>query len=418
MSEASASRSLPPPAEPVRAPDVERALAAVRGAEARAALGALAFDMLSRQAEGRAFYAGEKHVEARAKEHGVDRDAAATDAGNLLAVLERGAKAPLERALVAAFAVSGLGDALAGADDADHKRWRFVRHADWLEVATDYSVYAFVDPLLEEATAAAIWREVAQAVVDDAAGRDGDRPEVRARCAARLSALAASASDGARAALREVIRSAALDEPTRHLASTLAGDGERVSVVCPRLAGRLGRAPRTRALEIVRWISGWALLSWALRALAFVLGLRREAELRIGENEVEVHTAVSLFGRTVREGREAWRIDALEGAGREVRYPAIHLLVGAIALSVGVLFGGLVFFDGVRSGELVLLSIAAGLVLGGAALDLALDVLVPARRGQVVVDLCPRARRPLRLTRVRLEEADGFLRALRVTSRR
>jgi hypothetical protein len=39
-------------------------------------------------------------------------------------------------------------------------------------------------------------------------------------------------------------------------------------------------------------------------------------------------------------------------------------------------------------------------------------VLVPARKGLVVVDVVARSQRPLRLTRVPVEDADVFLRAL------
>ena len=404
--------------QPVRTPDVERALEALRRTKARAPLAALAFDVLSRQAEGRTFFSGAKFVKARAEEHGVTREQAQTESGDLFAILERGAKEPLERALVAAFAVAGLASALEDAEDAEKKTWRFVRHADWLEVSTDYAIHPFIDTVLDSGAAAQVWKEIAQAVVDDAAGRDGERPEVRAKNAARLTSLAASSSTAARDALREVIRSAALDEPTRLLASTLAGDGaEEGARVSPRLEGLLGRAPRSGAIELLRWVSGWALLSWLLRGIAFVLGVRRRAELRLSGGALEVKTRVTLLGRVVREGEETWRIDALEGAGRRVRYPTLHLLVGAIGLSFGVLFGGLVLFDGVRSGELVLVMIACGLLLGGAALDLALDVLWPGSKGRVVVDVSTRTRRPLRLTRVPLEQADAFLRALEAGAR-
>ncbi len=401
---------------PIRKDDVDAALRAVRATAHRPRLAALAYDLLSRQAEGRAFYAGKKLLEGRAEEHGVSHDDGATEAGNLLAILERGPESPLERALVVAFAVAGLGDALRGADEkaASERVFRFVRHADWLSVCTDYSVHPFVDPLLEAGAAARVHREIAQAVVDDAAGRDGDSPRTRAHNAARLSALASSHSDSAREALRSVVRSTALDEATRLLASTLAGDG---SVDPPSLSasvtGRLGRSPRRGALEVLRWISGVAIVVWVLRAIAFLLGARWSGEVRLAKAGLEVRTRVSLLGRTVRERDETWTLDALEGAGRQVRYPALHLLVGAVALSTGVLFGGLVLFDGARSGELVLLSMAALLVLAGAGLDLALDVLVPARRGTVAVELVARTRRPLRLTRVPLQEADAFLRALR-----
>lgn len=406
---------MPAEASPIRNDDVEAAVQAVRRAEHRASLAALAYDMLSRQAEGRAFYAGQKLLRGRAEEHGVSVESAATEAGNLLSILERGPETALERALVAAFAVSGLGDAIekGEGESASERVFRFVRHADWLEVSTDYAVYPFVDALLDEPTAARVWKEVAQAVVDAAAGRDGERPQVRALNAARLSALSASKAKSAEEALRSVVRSTALDEPTRLLASTLAGDGAvEQPELGPSVVGRRGGAPRAGALEVLRWVSGIAIVGWVLRALAFVVGARSSAEVRLAKNGIQVRTRDSLLGRVVRERDETWTLDALESAARQVRYPALHLRVGALALSVGVLFGGLVLFDGARSGEIVLLSIAAVLILGGAGLDLALDVLVPARRGKVALDLASRSGR-VRLSRVSVEEADAFLRALR-----
>src|SRR5690606_23450248 len=212
-------------------------------AERRRKLAALAYDVLSRQAEGRAEYAGQKLIRGRAEEHGVTHEDAVTGAGNLLAILERGAQSALERALVAAFAVRGLGDALAGdaEKDARDRVFRFVRHADWLEVCTADRVYAFVDALLEPELAAPVWRERAQAMVDEPESRDGDLPRTRARNAARATALADSGGEAARAALREVVRSVALDEPTRLLASTLLGDGRDEPAIRPRLSGTMGR---------------------------------------------------------------------------------------------------------------------------------------------------------------------------------
>lgn len=401
-------------AQPVRRDDLDRAIEALEGCEAPDALAALAYDVLGSQAEGRTIFAGKKLVEKRAQDHGVERDAAETSAGNLLDILGRGPKTPLDRALVAAFAVAGLDRALAADEEPRRRVFRFVRHADWLEVSSDFAVYGLVDRVLDEAHAEVVWAELAQRVVDEAAGRDGERPEVRARNAARLSSLAEASSEAAKNALREVVKTAAMDEPTRTLASTLAGDGSDPSpALVPTVTGRLVRTPRTRALEILRWITGWAILGWFVRGLAFLVGMRSVAELRIADGGLEVKTHLSILGRTVREREETWRLDALESAGRCVRYPAIHLVTGAVTLSLGVLLGGLFLFDGVRSGELILILLAAALLLGGAVLDLALDLLWPARKGHVAMDIVTRSRRPIRLASVPLDQADAFLRALR-----
>ena len=75
--------------------------------EQRDKLGALALDVLSRQAEARVLFAGREFVDKRASEHDVTRETAATAAGNLRTILERGPETAHERGLVAAFAVAG-----------------------------------------------------------------------------------------------------------------------------------------------------------------------------------------------------------------------------------------------------------------------------------------------------------------------
>ncbi|UJR79589.1 hypothetical protein [Sandaracinus amylolyticus] len=401
------------PAPPAPADPMRRIADEVRAHAARDALGALALDVLSRQAEGRVLFAGREFVEKRAAEHGVERDQAQTGAGNLLGVLERGPESDVERATVTAFAVHGLGERLAraSADDGSALVARFVRHADWLELATSYSVLPFVDAVLPSERAARVWAEVAQAVVDDASGPSGSSASMRARNAARLTALAASTADAAREGLAAVASTSGIDGATRALATTLHGGP--VASGDARIRGRVVQPRRSGALAVLRWVSGWALASWAVRGVGSLLGFRREAELALGARGIELREERFVLGRKVGETRSTVAPQSILEAGREVRYPSLHLLVGAIALSFGLLFGGLVLFDGARSGELTLMLAGAALALAGAGLDLALEVLVPGRRGRVTVDVAVHRGRVLRLGRVPLEEADRFLGALR-----
>ena len=389
----------------------------------RDALGALAYDVLSRQAEGKALFAGRDFVEKRAAEHGVTRERAQIASGNLLATLERGAESDSERAAVAAFAVHGFGRRLVSSpDDAPTTVGRLVRHTDWLELATPYSVLPFVDAVLDAEHAAVVWKEIAHAVVDDASGHGGATAGVRARNAARLSALAASGATSARTALEAVGDTQGIDTATRALAIALlagtgGGDAREGSATRgrggPRLRGRM-LAPRRRgALQLVRWVSGWALIAWIARGIGALLGIRRDAELALGDQGLELREERFVLGRKVGEAVSRLAISSIVEAGREVRYPSLHLLIGVLALSFGLLFGGLVLFDGARSGELTLMLAGAALALTGAGLDLALDVLVPARRGRVSVDLAVHRGRVVRVGRVGLDEADRFLGALR-----
>jgi hypothetical protein len=398
-----------PPAETAEGELARRMAREVAAHEARDALGALALDVLLRQAEGERLFECREDVDRRAAEYGVDRDRAQTAVGNLLAILEKGPQTDAERATVAAFAVYAFGRRLAeSAGEGTDLVGRFVRDTDWLELATPYRLRAFIDLLLPTEDAARIWRALAQAVAVDATGPGGSSPAVRGRNAARLSALSASSSEAARLALASVAATRGIDGPTRALAEALRGSPPPA----PRLGGRVRRARRRGAVAVLAWVTGWALLGWFGRAVAGLFGIRREAELTLGDEAIELRERRFVLGRIVNETVRTLAPASILEASREVRYPSVHLLVGAIALSIGVLGGGLLVFDGVRSGELTLLWSGAALVLVGAGLDLALDVLVPGQRGQVTVELVLTSGRVLRLAGVPVEQADRFLGAL------
>ena len=400
------------PEDPIRAEDVRRAAEQAREHPQRPALSALAFELLSRQAEGRTLFAGKEHVDALAESHGVDRDNAVVGDENLLGILERGPARKSERALVAAFAVAGLGHALAEAPDDQRAgiRDRFVRHADWLEVSTPHVVYAFVDLLLGDPEKRAVWEGVAERVLADARAPAAPRHDARARNAARLSALAASESAAAREALTRVAREAE-DLVVRRLASELggeAGEGSASALV----SGFPAPPSRSTGRAIVRLVSGWAALTWLTRLVGRLVGVRREAEIALIPGGLVVRSRLWVLGKKTREREERFTMAALAGVAREVRYPMLHLIVGMIALSAGVLLGGLLAFDAIVTGETVLLLLAAVLVFVGGGLDLALDVLVPAQSGRVSVDLSLLPGRRLRVTRVPAASADAFLKAV------
>jgi hypothetical protein len=140
--------------------------------------------------------------------------------------------------------------------------------------------------------------------------------------------------------------------------------------------------------------------------------VRRRAEVELRGQALTVRRETSLLGRPVRAVEQTHRLSELRAARRAARYPFVHLLLGVVCLSLGIVLGGLFFFDGARAGDLTLLLLAAALWLGGAGLDLALDVLVPARRGEVAVDLDLGKRARTRLTRVDQADADRLLSVL------
>jgi hypothetical protein len=394
---------------------LERAAKEARGHREQKTLAALALDVLSRQAEAHVLFAGREFVQKRAAEHGVSRDDAGTTAGNFVGILERGAETDAERALVVAFAILGL-DARFDAASAEERTTlvdRFARHVDWLEAATPYSVWSLFDRVASPELAAAFWSEVAQSVVDES-GERGRGPISRGRNAARIAAMAGASSEAAKKALAQVGESR-LDPVTHGVFEAISGTSGTGGGTRARITGRQDRSPRRGFLRWLSLLSGLALLGWALRGIGKLAGVRGEAELSLDGGSIEIHERRFAFGRQVTERKDTVVVASIVAAGREVRYPQLHLYVGAIALAIGVLTGGTWIFEGARSGELVLLSIGAGLLLAGATLDLVLDVLVPASRKRVALELALHRGRTLRVAGVTIEEADRFLEALRTT---
>ncbi|MCA9614877.1 MAG: hypothetical protein H6724_04300 [Sandaracinus sp.] len=326
--------------------DVKQAATAV--AEASPALAALALDVLSRQGEGRVLFAGREFVDARAKHHGVNEDAAKLGAVDVLGLLREGPSDARGFATLAALAVRGLKAHL----DDEARLARFVRHADWLELSTPYAPYGFVAPVLGD-DADAVWEAVRKAT----------------------AALGDSPKDRAHRALHE---------------ATLASTGKPAPVATSselQVEGDLRHPPRGGFLGALRLATGLALLQWLGRGAAFLLGVRRRAVLSFHGGGLRLRKRVTLLGRVVRERDESFTLAAVASAARCAKRPALGLLVGALTFALGILAGGLFFVEGVRSGETFLLLFGAGLIAAGAALDLGLSVLLPAHRTRRALEL-------------------------------
>lgn len=383
------------------------------------ALSALAFELMSRQAEGRLLFSGKEYVERKASERKLARDDAKTSAGNLLSVLERGAENDTERVLVAVAMVRGLSVALNAAEGDARAAVisRFVRHADYLELSTPISIWSAISVALDADLRPQLHAELAQRIVDDGSGDRGRSHAMRARNTARLSALASwDGEPSARRALDDVRQTRALDPATAALASSLA-PGKATANEAREVKGLLER-PRVRSVwRALSLITGVALLGWALRGLLALVGARREVDLRIVDAGIELEERTRAFGRVLRQTKSAFTFAGVRSVVREVRYPRLHLYAGAIALGLGVLVGGIWIFDGVRGGDFRLAALGAGLLLAGALLDLVLDVVVPAQRGRVSVEVAAERGRRVRIGNLPLAEADAFVGALRARMR-
>lgn len=376
----SAIRDAVPPS--VGTSEIERACAVAPEAPAPAA--ALALDVLSRQAEARVLFAGEDYIEKKRAHHGVDPD---TEVGGekIVALLERGPRAGSEYALVAALAAQGLREHL---DDEERLR-RFARHADWLALATPYPAHEVIDAVLEE-DAGAVWDAVADGLQKP--GRDGYTARDEALDALRRGALARARHPRAAERLAE------------------AGGAKVPSGT--ELSGALERPTPTGALGLLRLVSGFAALQWIFRGLGFALGVRRDGALRVERSGLRLRSQVRLLGRTVRSREETFAWPAVASVACSTRFVAMPHLVGAFLFALGVVIGGVWIFDGVRSGETVLLGLGAVAILVGGGLDYAITNAWPSARGRVAVELGVLPKRRLRLARVAEREAVAFVDAL------
>lgn len=380
----------------------------------RGPLGALALDVLGRQAEGRTQFVGREHVRRRAADLGVERDASATSLCNALDLLERGPDTDRERRLVASLAVLGLADAVArDPEGSDALIERAVRHATWLEVATDLSWLSALASQTEGELADRVTAELAQHVLDTGLGPARREPKARASAVALASALAASDADAAATTLSDLTRHAGLDPVVLSTVRALAGAGGAGHATVTTIEGRAASPRPYGVWAALRWVTGWALLTGLVRAVLTLLGREGTVTLAIRGRELEVQEQGGVLGARTQSRTSVVPLSAIVEARRDQKYRGAALYAGALALAVGVLLGGYLLFDGLRSGELVLASLGAALVLGGVLADVGTAWLARTTPEGASMELVLPRGRVVRLLTPSLARTDAFLEALR-----
>jgi hypothetical protein len=347
----------------------ERVVADVKSHPKGERLAALCFDILSRQAEGRALYSGRKLMRARASTHRVTRAEAETTFGNLLTMLERGPERTLEWQLIAGFAVRGLEDRLNEVDAAEKREVveRFARHTDWLELSTPYGLYAFVPVLLSEANQDALIEALEGAVLS--APEESQLPAFRARATLRIHVLASLERPTARVALARVLETVP-DPFVQVLSKHALGAAPAPETDGFELKGAWGRVPRLSFLRVLQYFTGFTLVVGLGRFVAFGLGLERNARVRLEESAVHVRRETFLFGRLLRTSDASYALKDLNCATREVSMPLFQVLFGALSLAVCSVLALVWMSDGIARGDGGLLRSAVLALCVGMGLDL------------------------------------------------
>ncbi len=352
----------------------ERAKAAQLAQGAPEALQALVLDVLSRQAEGKTLFAGEEFVKGKVEAYAAEE----TSLGgrDVVELLMRGPKEASDYALLMALAVAGL---RAHLEDENRLR-RFLRHADWLSFATPYPAYAMIGEVLGE-DAAPLWAAIERSLTNAP-----ENPRQHAVQAMRRSVLVASGKTAT--------------HPTK------AHGSQPLTV-----QGHLESIPRAGFWGMMRLVTGFALLQWAGRGLLRLLGLRRPATLaRAAGAGLQLSSETRILGQRI-GGQEATH-QKVASAGTASRLSRVPLLVGAACFGLGVFVGGFWIFEGVRSGETVLLLAGAGVAGLGALLDLVFARFWPARDGRAAIEVALEGGRGFRVTGVGMEEAEAFVAAV------
>jgi hypothetical protein len=392
--------------------EIEKAASIARTLEHADGLAALCYDVLSRQAEGQSLFSGKKFVAGRAKAHGVQREAAQTPFGDLLALLERGPQSRMQFGLIAALFVRGFEHAVRA--EPQHEKAlvaKLAANCDWLELSSPYRVIPLLDALLEPELAGAVHAALGALILRD--DTEAAEPEVRARNAGRIAGLAEARTPAARTAL-ERIEATAADAFSRALSACALGRAlaSRSAVTGFHIRGHLQGSSHGALATFLGWISGWSLLRWALRLPLAVIGYGCDLEAELSGDAVRVRRTTSLLGRTMQVAEQVYPLFRLRSAERGARFPTLHFVLGTFCLALGVVLGGVFAFDAARTGDRALWLIAGALLLLGSGLDLVLEVLVPGGRSRVVLDLDFGPRHRMRIAGVTIEQADGFLEAL------
>lgn len=361
-------------------------------------LAAITWTVMAEVARDRSASGRAARVTALAAERQLAREDAETPFGNALDAMEHDPEDDAERALVRALSAHAVASEVRGDRGAEE---RTAADLLWLATRTPFDAMGLLDRALGD-RAAALWNAVAEQVrrIDRGAQAALGRGEAFVGAAA----LAASTS-GAAAKLAEALASDVHDKPLGYvLQACVGGAGEGV-------VGELGSRPRSVLAAWILAATGITFVKRAVRWLArLVLAYRRPASVSLsGDGGIRVRWHTELLGRTLREEDVVVPRTALVRATRDVRYPALALYVGLLALALGSYVGISALFDGIYASSPSLFVTGIVVVAIGVAADFVFSSLLPGRRGQCRIVFVPRKGAALCIGAVDITLADELL---------
>lgn len=347
-----------------------------------------------------------QRVEVRAEAGGTDalaggpRERWDTALGNVVDVLDRGARTSDEQLLLGCLVA--LGAHAARTDEPDPAA--VAARLTWLATHTTCNALTSIDAAAG-GDAGEFWEDIARLV-----GAEQDAPPLAERLVAAF-ALRSSRSPRAEQLVQQL--ETQVSEPALRAVLSASPRGEASSP--SPLVGELGWRPRGAVATTLFALSGWLFIRACLHLVArFALALRRPTELRLSEQGLEVRYRVEMLGRLLKQREIVVPIANLSRVSREIRYRQIGLYAGLLALALGTYLGVGLLVDGARApgSSPPLLGLGAAIVIAGLVIDFALSALPAGHPTTVRLVVHPRAGSPMCVRGVDAHVADETLRAL------
>jgi hypothetical protein len=359
----------------------------------------VSWDFMVGAVDGKSLETRTKQLAERTHALHLTREDAATPFGNALDMLHPGPDGATEHALARALTAHAFAvRLLQRPEDYD----RAVAELLWLAGRTPFDATGLLDRTLSDVTCEPFWAAMAERV------RRADQAILPgAGCGDCLvAAIALAVSDSESAGKHAALLASEVRDPKTAFVLS-AGCRPPASTTFGEMTPR----PRGSFLTALASLTGIVILVHLVHfVVRFALAYRKPAEVVLGpEGDVRVRWRTELLGRTLREHDVLLPRLEIARAARDVRYPAVGLYAGLLALTVGSFVGVSTIVDGVRAGSPSIWEVGLGLIALGIAIDFVLSSLSPGRAGRCRVLLVPRRGRALCVGGVDLASADAFL---------
>jgi hypothetical protein len=142
------------------------------------------------------------------------------------------------------------------------------------------------------------------------------------------------------------------------------------------ITGDERRSIAPRLLKLVQICTGYLLARWLVwLAARYLFGYRVKSSLSLENGQLRLQTQTSFMGRQIRDAEELFLQTDLVSLGVEHRFPHLFLLLGALGLIVGAVYGITAIIDGIQANYLAISLVGLGFLAAGVMFDIALGAL-------------------------------------------